>query len=231
MKNIKLVSSIAVVSGVMLCMSLVAYAQVDSSTPTMPPQNSSSTPGYITPCPPPGASSTAIYNCPMIPYGYGQNGSSTNPFSRVPSSTRPMSPGQGEGMGGGNQPSLSISGQGNVKLTDGQVQTVNGASLTVSVFGIDLNVNTANAQFGGMNSIPGDIMSILNPSSTTMQASTSTTINVGDMVNVTGSIASSTGVINATNVEDLSTQSQMSNTIQNRINQLMQLIDQLRSQL
>gem|GEM_PF-6582355 len=228
MKNKIILASIAIASlGALLLLS-------EASAATYTQQTSSTVPNY------------RICNCPMIPAGGTYEGSTNTPEDNASASAQvcpcPTGP-----LGYGtttpiktfppittqNQQGISINGQGNVQLSYGQVQAVNGNSLTVSVFGINFAVDTTNAKVGGGIALPANLSSLFSTLGVTTTPTTSspTTINVGDRVTLSGTVASSTGVISATTIRDLTTQSQSSNTIQNTINELLQMVSQLRSQI
>ena len=127
--------------------------------------------------------------------------------------------------------SMSIGPQGQARITNGNVTAVSGNTLTVSVFGISLSVDISNANIIGAMALP-PIPSTATSSATSTGATPSTTsINVGDKVVVQGAIDSTTGVIKANTVRDLSAQVQSNSDITNRINQLLQMINQLRARL
>lgn len=112
--------------------------------------------------------------------------------------------------------SLSVDPSGHVRITGGSVTAEASSSITVSVWGLSFNVNSSQAQFAGSDQ-------------KTISASD---IRVGDKITVTGTLDPTTGVINAQVVVDYSLVTrQATSTIQSRINQLLQLIQQLQSQL
>ena len=127
--------------------------------------------------------------------------------------------------------SMSIGPQGQARITNGNVTAVSGNMLTVSVFGISLSVDISNANIVGAMALP-PIPSTATSSATSTGATPSTTsINAGDKVVVQGTIDSTTGIIKASAVRDLSAQVQSNSDIVNRINQLMDMINQLKARL
>lgn len=233
MKKI-LVTSLTVASlGALLLVgaSSIAYAQQApnqtypgaSSTPLNFPLSLRAMPEYASGTPGVGISTSQLR---------GLFGNSTGTPGQEQISVPPMILAGGLG-GQSSQPSLSISGPGRVQLNYGQVQSVSGSTVTVSIFGINLTVNTASAKIeGGMTSLPISVYGLNSASGTNPTPTPSPiTINQGDSISLTGTIATSTGIINAATVQDLTAQSQTSTTIENRIQQLLQLISQLRSQL
>ncbi|MFA6494931.1 MAG: hypothetical protein WC246_01005 [Candidatus Paceibacterota bacterium] len=122
---------------------------------------------------------------------------------------------------------LLIGPDGNTRVSNAKATAINGTTMTVSLLGLSLSVDTSQAQIiGGI---------ILPPVSTSTVSSTpvvqQTSVSVGDMVSINGTLDATSGIIHAKTVRDLTTQSSSTSTIQNRIDQLMQLINQLRAQL
>lgn len=118
--------------------------------------------------------------------------------------------------------SLTIGPNGNIRITGGEVKAVSGNSLTVGVWGLNLNVDISGATFIG--NLP-----LLDNSSTTA-SSTGSQVNVGDKVLIAGTIDPSTTVIKAQWVRDLSRQSQNIDAIKSRIKQLLDLLRSLQEQ-
>jgi len=129
------------------------------------------------------------------------------------------------------QPSITINPQGQTKLNSVSVTAINGNILTVSVFGLNFSVDQSGAKITGIYvllPIPGSATSTATSSTSSIQT---VTISVGDKVSVNGSIDQTTGIIKATLIRDLSKETQSNNDIKARINQLLQMINQLRAQL
>ncbi len=127
--------------------------------------------------------------------------------------------------------SMSIGPQGQARITNGSVTAVNGNMLTVSVFGVNFSVDSSNANIVGATALPPIPNTATSSATSTGTTSSTTSINVGDKVVVQGTIDSSTGIIKANTIRNLSAQVQSNSDIANRINQLLQMINQLRAQL
>ncbi len=132
----------------------------------------------------------------------------------------PSSIGTGAGM--------VITGSYAVRINNAKVSSVQGSTLVVSMFGIPVTVNTSGASFVGGQPIP---MMSLQPTSTSTTTVSPSQISVGDEVTIQGRIDPTTGIVQASLVRDLTTQVQANSAIMNRINQLLQLIQQLRTQI
>jgi hypothetical protein len=162
--------------------------------------------------------------------------------SNVSSTTNP---GKGHDNGNGNdnkdqgalsssestQPSITINPQGETKLNSVSVTAINGNILTVSIFGLNFSVDQSGAKITGIYTLPPiPVLATSTATSSTPSVQT-VTISVGDKISVNGSINQSTGIIKATLIRDLSKETQSNNDIRARIQQLLQMINQLRSQL
>ncbi len=112
--------------------------------------------------------------------------------------------------------SLSIDPNGQVRITGANLTVISTSSATINVWGLTFNVNTSQASFAGQD----------------QQSISAADMQVGDKVTVTGTLDPSTGVINARVIVDFSLVSRQSiNIVQSRINQLLQLLQQLQGQL
>lgn len=112
--------------------------------------------------------------------------------------------------------SLSIDPSGQVRITGASLTAVSSGSATVNVWGLTFNVDTTQAQLAG----PGE------------QGLTSSSLQVGDKLTITGTLNPTTGVISAKVIVDYSAAAQQATgVLQSRINQLLQLIQQLQTQL
>lgn len=128
--------------------------------------------------------------------------------------------------------SVSIGPQGQARITNGSVMVVNGNMLMVSAFGINFSVDSSNAKITGVVPLPPlPSTATSSPTSTTTAISAVTVISVGDRVVVQGTVDSSSGIIKASVIRDLSAQVQSKSHIVNRINQLLEMINQLRAKL
>lgn len=122
--------------------------------------------------------------------------------------------GSSEGENGGNgSTEFSISNSGQVSLHGGKLTAVSGGNVTVSVFGLSVN-----AAIGASTVMTG------------MGTSTLSSSNVGDTVDLTGTIASTTGIIAAQTFRDETYANQSIQSIQQQIQQLMALLKQLEAQ-
>ncbi len=146
-----------------------------------------------------------------------------------------MQPGQeneseNNGMGINAPAGMTIGANGAVRVTSAKVTALNGSTMTMTLFGLSLTVDTSQAQIIG-----GFVLPPLSTSTASTTTSTppvqQTQISVGDLVSVNGTMNQASCVIQAQTVRDLTLQSQAVPTIQSRIQQLLQFIDQLRSQL
>lgn len=241
MNNKRIILSVVAVSLGALC-SVVGVGTIAYAQTTIQPSTAAQIPPHLITMD--NVSSSPIYPPSAISFTSSDDHSQTDNASSSPVADHAISP-TIEPMppivpAQEDQANVSINGQGRAQLSYGQVKLVNGTIMTISVFGIDFTVDTSNAKIGVGPSLPPlpDILSMFNSSSSPFGASAITsastspvTVNVGDTVSLNGTVASSTGVINATTVNDLTDQAQSSNTIQTRINQLLQMLDQLRSQL
>jgi hypothetical protein len=127
--------------------------------------------------------------------------------------------------------SVNIGPEGQARITNGNVTSVNGNLITVNVFGINFSVDISNAKvFGALG--PSLNSNSQNSSSTETGSQTSTTtVNVGDRVSLNGKVDSSTGVIKAEVVHNLSAKIQSNREIVNKINELLEMINRLKAQL
>ena len=125
------------------------------------------------------------------------------------------------------QAHVSIGAHGETQIASAKVQSVQGNAMTVSAFGISFNIDMSGASFVGQ---PLPLPPIPAATSSSVQ-SVSPSISVGDTVTLQGTIDSSTGVVRASQVRDLTTQAQSNTNILSRINQLLQMIQQLRAQM
>jgi len=129
------------------------------------------------------------------------------------------------------QPSITINPQGQTKLNSVLVTAINGNILTVSVFGLNFSVDQSGAKITGIYVLPPIPVSATSTATSSTSSIQTVTISVGDKVSVNGSIDQTTGIIKATLIRDLSKETQSNNDIKARINQLLQMINQLRAQL
>ena len=127
------------------------------------------------------------------------------------------------------QSGMNIGAQGQVRVTNADAVSFSGNSLSIKIFGLPLTVDTTSAQITGALSLPPLPTSSSTASSTAMP--TQTSIASGDKVSVNGTIDPNTGIIKATVVHDLTADNQSTSNIRDRINQLLQMINQLRAQL
>ncbi len=112
--------------------------------------------------------------------------------------------------------SLSIGPNGQIRMTGASLTAVSGSNLTINVWGMTFNVNASQAQLAGSS----------------QQAIALTDMQVGDKLTVTGTIDPSTGAVTGQVVVDYSLVTRQASTaLQSRISQLLQLIQQLQSQL
>lgn len=121
--------------------------------------------------------------------------------------------------------SIAVNPQGDVRLTGAEVTAVSGNQLTVKLWGWNLTVDRTNAQIIGKV----NIQEITGQSTST--ATSTAEINVGDKLLVKGTVNSTTGVVTASWIKNLSLQQQGIADIQSRISQLLQLIQQLQARL
>ena len=112
--------------------------------------------------------------------------------------------------------SLSIGPNGQIRMTGASLTAISGSNLTINVWGLTFNVNASRAQLAGSS----------------RQAIALTDMQVGDKLTVTGTIDPSTGAVTGQVVVDYSLVTRQASTaLQSRISQLLQLIQQLQSQL
>ncbi len=145
-----------------------------------------------------------------------------------------------------NQMSVNIEPNGQAKLMNAAVNSVNGNTIVASVFGINFTVDISRAKIIGgfaLPPLPSLAQMLANTGAGTSTATTTEggtgntppaeqiTISVGDKLMVMGIVDATSGVIKAEIVRDLTAQSQSQDTIKQRIQQLMDLINQLRAQL
>lgn len=111
------------------------------------------------------------------------------------------------------QPGLVINPSGEVQLKAGNLDAISGTTLTVTVFGLHLSVNAANANITGASS-----------------AAALGNLAVGDKVALNGKIDPSTGTVNAREIRDLTAQNQQTSALQQRIQELETMLKNLLSQ-
>jgi hypothetical protein len=125
--------------------------------------------------------------------------------------------------------SLVVTPAGRVRLTNSTVSAINGTNLTLSLWGINLNVDASNARLLNPRVLGPQVLAPT--TSTSTASSTISDIKVGDRLAVEGTIDSTNGTIKAERILDYSLQRQTVSEIQARIQQLLQLLEQLRAQL
>ncbi len=156
----------------------------------------------------------------------GQNGTAPSLMLRQGSENE----GENNGLGINAPAGMTIGANGAVRVTSAKVTAINGSTMTVLLFGLSLNVDTSQAQMIG-----GIVLPPISTSTTSTTTSTptigQTQVSVGDLVSINGTMNQTSGVIQAQTVRDLTLQSQSTSNIQSRIQQLLQLIQQLRAQL
>lgn len=112
--------------------------------------------------------------------------------------------------------SLSIGPNGQIRMTGASLTAVSGSNLAINVWGLTFNVNASTAQLAGSS----------------QQTIAVSDMRVGDKLTVTGTIDPSTGAVTGQVIVDYSLATRQAGTaLQSRINQLLQLIQQLQSQL
>ena len=112
--------------------------------------------------------------------------------------------------------SVSIGPNGQIRMTGASLTAVSGNNVTVNIWGLTFNVNASQAQLAGSS----------------QQTIALTDMQVGDKLTVTGTIDPSTGAVTGQVIVDYSLATrQAGSALQSRINQLLQLIQQLQSQL
>lgn len=123
-------------------------------------------------------------------------------------------------------PSFNINPNGRVIITSAVVTQSNWPNLQVKVWGITLNVTVSpNARIHGV--------AITTPANTSGATSTPSTTNVtvGDKVDIVGTIDNNTGIISADNFKDRTQTSSLIKSLQDKIQDLLKQIQQLRLQL
>lgn len=129
-----------------------------------------------------------------------------------------------------SQMGVNIGPSGRAQLMNATANSVNGSTMVASVFGINFTIDISNAKIMGGVVLPP--LPALNASTTTTTPSVqSATISVGDKLMIMGAVDATSGIIKAEAVKDLTTQTQSQDTIRQRIQQLLELINQLKSQL
>lgn len=123
--------------------------------------------------------------------------------------------------------SISVNPEGDVRLTGAEVTALPGTQITVKLWGWNFTVDRSNAQIIGRVNLPTTV------APTNMEVSTvpGADINVGDKLLIRGTVNSATGVVTASWIRNLSLQQRGVADIQGRINQLLQLLQQLQAQL
>lgn len=114
-----------------------------------------------------------------------------------------------------NPSSLFIGPQGQFRIISGEltsIETVTPAVDGVKVWGIKLNVDVSNAKF--------------NPAGTTASS-----LNIGDKVNIKGTVNKDTGIITASIVRSLAATQQNVSGIQAQITELLKKIRELQQKL
>lgn len=170
--------------------------------------------------------------------GEGENGNGNSMMPLLAPGQNGTAPGLGvfngenenNGLGANAPAGMTIGANGAVRVTAAKVTAINGSTMTMSLFGLSLGVDTSRAQITGGILLPP--VSTTTPSTTTSTPLIQqTTVSVGDLVSVNGTMNQTSGVIQAQTVRDLTAQSQSTSNIQNQIRQLLQLVQQLRAQL
>jgi hypothetical protein len=117
---------------------------------------------------------------------------------------------------GGTQESAQLNASGNFTITGVTVVSVDatGNSITGTLYGITKTMSTAGATITGGNTVIA-LMSI----------------QPGDIVSATGNYNASTHTATLSTINDLSYAQQNTANVQSRINQLLQLVQQLQAQL
>ncbi len=140
----------------------------------------------------------------------GENQSSTNQTS---GSSQEVTQSESESS---MQASAKIDANGNFTITGVTVVSVDatGNSITGTLYGITRTVSTVGATITGGNA--GIALSSIQP---------------GDIVSATGNYNASTHTATLSTVDDLSYAQQNTANVQSRINQLLQLVQQLQAQL
>lgn len=170
--------------------------------------------------------------------GEGENGNGNSMMPLLAPGQNGTAPGLGifngenenNGLGINAPAGMTIGANGAVRVTAAKVTGINGSTMTVSLFGLSLSVDTSQAQIIGGIVLPP--ISTTTPSTTTSTPTVGQTqVSIGDLVSVNGTMNQTSGVIQAQTVRDLTVQSQSTSNIQSRIQQLLQLIQQLRAQL
>jgi len=123
--------------------------------------------------------------------------------------------------------SILVNPDGDVRLTGAEVTAISGPQITVKLWGWNFTVDHSNARIIGRINLPA--MPAIDAAAT--PTAPSANFNIGDKLMVKGTVNSSTGVIAASWVRNLSLQHQGVADIQGRINQLLQLLQQLQAQL
>ena len=121
--------------------------------------------------------------------------------------------------------SISVNPQGDVRLTSAEITAISGPQITVKLWGWNFTVDRSNARIVGRINLP----SIASESTST--ATSSADLNVGDRLLVKGTVNSSTGIVTAIWVKNISLQQRDLTDIQGRINQLLKLIQELQAQI
>lgn len=121
--------------------------------------------------------------------------------------------------------SISVNPQGDVRLTSAEITAISGPQITVKLWGWNFTVDRSNARIVGRINLP----SIASESPSTVTSSAD--LNVGDRLLVKGTVNSSTGIVAASWIKNISLQQQGITDIQGRINQLLKLIQELQAQI
>jgi len=134
----------------------------------------------------------------------------------------------------GTQLSVSINSQGQTNLNNVSVTAVNGNILTVSIFGLNFSVDQSGTSITGiyvLPPMPSTSVNATNSATSFGSSSQTASISVGDKISIIGSIDQSTGIIKASQISNLSKETQSTNDIKARLDQLFQMLNQLRAQL
>lgn len=114
----------------------------------------------------------------------------------------------------GEATQLRVEPSGEFKASGVIVNTNSAGTLNVKLFGINFNINTANARIEG-------------GATTTSVAD----IAVGDKLAISGTIDPVTGVISAKRIVDRTLEVRRTGIVRNRIAELMRIVEQLREEL
>jgi hypothetical protein len=122
------------------------------------------------------------------------------------------------GMNSQNGTSFSVSSSGNVSINGASIVSNSGSSLSVKIFGLNLNlVVVASTALVGQASA-SSTLSVAN-------------MNVGDIVDARGQIDSNSGIISISQILDRNMNQQNIQNIQQQSQSLLNQLNQLRNQL